>query len=114
MGKVTREAIEDAVNFIIYQMGTVPWEGRVVKVDTGGKIYINAGAEAGITVGMLFEVYKPDEELIDPETGLSLGREVTKIGIIQVTSVQDKFSIAAPVSGEGFARGDIIKYLGSQ
>ncbi len=114
LGKVTREAIKDAINFIVAQMETVPWEGRVVKADTLDKIYINAGADTGITVGMLLEVYKPGEELIDPETGLSLGSEETKVGVIQVNSVQDKFSIAVAVSGEAFSREDIVRYLGSQ
>jgi hypothetical protein len=43
-------------------------------------------------------VLKKGEELIDPETGISLGGSTTSIGEIEVSQVQEKFSIARPVS----------------
>ena len=38
------------------------------------------------------------EELIDPETGISLGGTESVLGTIEVTQVQEKFSIARPVA----------------
>ena len=49
------------------------------------------------------------EELIDPETGISLGGSETVLGEIEVTQVQEKFSIARPVSlGTTPNRGDKV------
>ncbi|MBT8097212.1 MAG: hypothetical protein KJO19_09255, partial [Woeseia sp.] len=46
------------------------------------------------------------EELIDPETGISLGGAETVLGTIRVSQVQEKFSIAEPVAlGKTPARG---------
>lgn len=54
-------------------------------------------------------VYEKGEELIDPQTGLSLGAEEEELGVIEVTSVKEKYSIAQSLKGYGFSRGDIIR-----
>jgi len=41
------------------------------------------------------------EAVIDPDTGISLGGSMTTIGEIQITQVQEKFSIASPTSMRG-------------
>lgn len=41
------------------------------------------------------------EELLDPETGLSLGSMDTELGSVRVTVVQEQFSIAETVSMSG-------------
>ncbi len=109
LGKATQAAINKAVYFVIMRMQDVPWEGRIVKAK-GPVIYLNCGINSGIKVGDSFDVYKKGEELIDPETGISLGSEVSKIGRVQVVETQDKFSKATIVSGTGFKRGDIIRF----
>ncbi len=110
IGKACREAIEEAVNFICARMEKVPWQGRVVLVK-GKKVYINAGGNSNVRSEDEFVVYKSGEELIDPETGLNLGTETTRIGQIKVTAAQDKFSICDVVRGKGFGRGDIIRAI---
>ena len=84
------------------------WQGRVVKVD-GNRIYINAGSSMNIGNDMVFTVYSKGEELIDPDTGLSLGSALSRSGTIRVTQVAEKFSIGQVIEGSGFRRGDIIK-----
>jgi curli biogenesis system outer membrane secretion channel CsgG len=109
LGEASRKAIQDAVNFIIKNMEDVPWQGRVVSVqDT--KVYINAGQDTGIKGGDCLEVYKRGEELVDPDTGMSLGYQISKIGYAQISSIEDKFSIAHVVKGSG-GKGDIVKLL---
>lgn len=108
IGKAVRECIQEAVNYIVARMETVPWQGRVVTVKED-KIYINAGTNTNINVGDVFTVYRPGEELIDPETGLSLGSEETKIGTIKVEKVEEKFSIATAVNGSGFKAKDFVR-----
>ncbi|MEW5767856.1 MAG: CsgG/HfaB family protein [bacterium] len=111
LGEATRQAIEDMVAFVVDKMELRPWEGRIIKAE-GEKVYINAGEESGIKVGHLFDCYQVGEELIDPETGLSLGTEEEKRGQLQAVTVQEKYAIAKPVKGSGFKRGDIVRFTG--
>jgi len=110
LGEASRRAINDAVNFIISQMKAVPWQGRVVSVQ-GANIYLNAGQGSGIKTGDVMEVYKRGEELVDPETGMSLGYQISKIGYAQIVRIEEKFSIASVVKGSGGSKGDIVKLL---
>ena len=49
------------------------------------------------------------EELIDPETGISLGSSDSEVGSVRVNQVQEKFSIADVVSMNGTVkRGDKV------
>ena len=63
LGQASREAIDQAVAFIIRAMEPVQWTGNVVQVD-GDQVYINAGSNAGIRVGDVFVVSKVVRELI--------------------------------------------------
>ncbi len=109
MDTAVRAAITQAVAFIIMELDRVPWEGRIAMVKEG-MIYINVGRTAGIKVGDKFGVYKEGEEIVDPDSGFTLGAEATKIGTVEVLNVQEKFSKATPISGAGFETNNIIKY----
>ena len=109
IGKATQKAIDKAVYFVAMKMRDVEWEGRIIKASKG-EVYINAGATSGIKVGDTFSVYRPGEELIDPQTGLSLGCEITKIGRVTVTTAAEKFSKASVGLGSGFKTNDIVKF----
>jgi curli biogenesis system outer membrane secretion channel CsgG len=112
VGKATRDAIESIMKLLEKQsIAPGKFEGKVIKV-AGGQVYINRGAQAGVNNGDVFVIYAKGEELIDPDTGLSLGSEDTKIGKIKVTnnSVGDgKASICVVVQGSGFARGNLVR-----
>ena len=110
LGTACQMAIDKAVYFIANRMAHVQWQGRVVTVK-GDQVYVNSGANGGMQVGFMLDVYKPGEELIDPDTGINLGSEMTKIGRIQIIQVNDKFSIATSVGGGGFDRNDILKFV---
>ncbi len=109
-GKAAREAIDELVEGITETMKEVPWTGRVVKADDPNKIYLNGGSNAGIDTGMVFNVYRMGEELIDPATGISLGAEEELVGSMRVTDVKEKYSICSAVDGSGFAAGDMVRY----
>jgi len=110
LGEASRKAIQDAVNFIIEDMKAVPWQGRVVSVK-GANVFINAGQNSGIKIGDVMEVYDRGEELIDPDTGTSLGYQISKIGYAQISQIEEKFSIAKVIRGSGGSKGDIVKLL---
>ncbi|MFQ5869260.1 MAG: CsgG/HfaB family protein, partial [Candidatus Zixiibacteriota bacterium] len=93
VGKATRACVQEIVGKIDAQMGRVPWYGKIIK-ESGGIVYINRGVASGLQVGNVLEAYSPGEELIDPETGISLGSEESKIGRVQIIDVQQRFSKA--------------------
>ncbi len=93
LGKATQMAIDRAVVYISDRLAKLPWQGSVVLVKDGD-VYINAGSDAGISSGMKFAIYQKGESLIDPETGIELGSEKTKIAEVSVYETQPKFSKA--------------------
>lgn len=97
LGKATQIAIDRTVEYISQRLAMIPWQGRVVTVKDG-LVYINAGADTGILNGETFIVCRKGDALIDPETGLELGAEKTKIGDIIISEVQPKFSKAKILS----------------
>ena len=108
IGQAVIAGINQAVFELIKQVGARPAEGSIVKADAS-QIYVNLGQDA-VAVGDRLQVLKKGEELIDPETGISLGGSTTVVGEIEVSQVQEKFSIARPVSLNGTAdRGDKVK-----
>lgn len=111
VGKATRKAVDGVIEKIDSHAGEVQWQGSVVKTDAT-EVIINAGSIAGITIGDVLTIYSKGEALVDPETGLDLGSEETKIGTIRVVAdmAQGKASRCAVISGSGGKRGDIVRY----
>jgi hypothetical protein len=93
LGIASREAINECVEFISESMSGLPWEGKIIKA-SGTTIYMKPGSKGGVQPGMVFSIYRAGEELIDPDTGLSLGSEESKIGV---------------KSGTGFQAGDLVR-----
>jgi len=110
VGKATRAAIDSAIVKITAQMENVAWSGSIIKCD-GTSAIINAGSATGISVGSVLEVYHKGEELIDPETGLNLGSEETKVGVIEVVSdiADGKASKCKILEGSCGSRGSIVR-----
>jgi curli biogenesis system outer membrane secretion channel CsgG len=111
LGQASREAIRDAVAAIVDGVKKVPWSGRVVDV-RDASIYVNAGSEAGVQAGTTLDVFAQGEALIDPETGIQLGTPDRKVGTIRITQLEEKYSVALVVSGDGFARGHLLRLAG--
>ncbi|TAN40087.1 MAG: hypothetical protein EPN25_08865 [Nitrospirae bacterium] len=109
IGQATRQAIEDAVKFIVDTMETVPFTAKVVKIE-GKKIYINIGSNMNVRSGTKMYAYALGDDLVDPDTGLRLGADEKLLGTVEVRDVQSKFSIGYMVSGNGpLKRGDVLK-----
>jgi curli biogenesis system outer membrane secretion channel CsgG len=110
LGQATRAAMQDALQFIMATAfkAVIP-SFSIVKVE-GGTAYINAGANSNVRVGDIFMVYAKGEDLVDPDTGLKLGSDERMVGSIQITNVQEKFSIGTIRGGAGaLKRGDLVK-----
>lgn len=107
LGKATQIAIDNAVVKIAEKLEKIPFEGRIIKSENG-VIYTNIGHRNGADVGSVFSVYSLGEEVVDPETGESLGSERTKAGSIKITSLEEKFSKAAADAGGNFQAGMVL------
>jgi curli biogenesis system outer membrane secretion channel CsgG len=110
LGKASRKAINECVEYITDGMKDIPWEGKVILVNDNF-IYLKPGSKGGVEAGMEFAIYRPGQALIDPDTGLSLGSEEKKIGTIQI--VEDvpggKACKAIAKTGSGFDKGDVVR-----
>lgn len=108
IGKATRGAVDDATAKIVKELGG-SWKGAVVKVSEDGTVTINGGENAGVKVNDIFKVIRKGEEMVDPETGESLGSEDEVIGEIKITEVKPKYANAKVVKGSGIAKSDTIE-----
>jgi curli biogenesis system outer membrane secretion channel CsgG len=96
IGQAVIAGVNQGVFDLIKQIGAQSAAGSVVKADAS-QIYVNLGKDS-VAAGEILEVREMGEELIDPETGISLGGSESVLGTVEVTQVQDKFSIARPVN----------------
>ena len=84
---------------LVKQIGAEPASGSVVRAEAG-RVWTNLGRGV-VAVGDELRIVAKGEELIDPETGLSLGSMETDLGSVRVTDVHEQFSIAETVSMSG-------------
>ncbi|HHL71793.1 MAG TPA: hypothetical protein ENJ29_04700 [Bacteroidetes bacterium] len=111
IGKATRDAIKEIVKLLDKTARNLKWQGKVVKA-TATSVIINAGSAQGVKAGDKFVILRAGEELIDPDTGLSLGSTEEEIGVIQVVNAglgNGRASQCKIISGRGFQRGDIVR-----
>jgi curli biogenesis system outer membrane secretion channel CsgG len=111
VGKAVRDAVNEVVALINQNAKKIPWQAKVITVKNG-LVFINAGSNSGVNAGDTFVIYRKGEELIDPDTGLSLGSIDTKIGEIKVINAEigeGKASQCSILSGSGFQKGDFVR-----
>ena len=107
IGQAVIAGANKGVYELIKEIGARPASGSVVRAE-GGRIWTNLGRSA-VALGDVLEVISKGEELIDPETGISLGSMDTSLGTARVAQVEDRFSIAETISIAGEVnRGDRI------
>lgn len=77
------------------ETGSIEWDGTAVVAQVADhyNLVINKGYQHGVQIGMRFLIYSVSEtEIMDPETGVSLGNlEIVK-GTGTVTHAQEKMS----------------------
>ena len=79
---------------------------RIVSLDEG-KIMINAGRDAGLRPGVVFEVFCADE-CVTAFTGQTYTLPSQKVGEIRIVSLKTRRALTEPVNGEGFEVGQIV------
>jgi len=111
MGHAARVAVGKALDIILANTSAIKWTGRIIKRNDK-EVYLNSGSNNGMTVGASFTVFSKGEDLIDPDTGLSLGSQEQQTGKITVTEIKDKYSIAKIISEDPkltIKAGDIVR-----
>jgi hypothetical protein len=104
MTLVARSMAEKVANHVV----DVIFPAKIlVKRDT--EVTINRGDGAGVAVGDTFNVYALGDEMFDPDTKASLGREEVKVGQVKITEVDPKFSKAQILSDTGIANGAVLR-----
>ncbi len=107
IGQAVIAGVNKGVYELVKEIGARPAEGSIVKSE-GNRVWINIGDDA-LDVGDRLTIMRKGEELIDPETGISLGSSDTALGDVEVIQVAEKFSIAQSVSMSSKpARGDKV------
>lgn len=96
--------------FMMTVLHPLPLEAEVISVNADNmEVIINVGHVDGIDFGDLFNVYSVTLQYKDPFTEMGLGSRFTRRGVIRVKDVQEGFSIAAIIAGEGFTMGELVR-----
>ncbi|MCC6683390.1 MAG: hypothetical protein IT445_21040 [Phycisphaeraceae bacterium] len=78
---------------------------------TGQQVTINRGDGTDIAAGQTWAVYALGEEMLDPDTGISLGREEVQVGKVKITDVQPLFSRGQVLEDLGVDKGQVLRML---
>jgi curli biogenesis system outer membrane secretion channel CsgG len=110
LNKAKARAISNCVAYISEAMQNVRWSGKVILTKPDGFIFIKPGLNAGVQIGTEFIVFGTGQEIIDPDTGISLGSDEIETGKIKVSSyIGDGQACKAKIVSGKAKKGDIIR-----
>jgi curli biogenesis system outer membrane secretion channel CsgG len=78
-GYAFRSAIVRIMENLVGELGKMSWSCRIAKV-ANNKIYLNAGLKSNLALNTDLEFYNLGEAIIDPTSGMELGREESLVG----------------------------------
>ena len=107
IGKAVRKTIESVSRPLIEMAEKFAWSARIMRVD-GNKLWLNSGKVDEEREGRTFGIFRKGEDLVDPETGISLGSSDSKVGTGRITKVEEKYSIAE-TDAKGVTKDDYVK-----
>jgi curli biogenesis system outer membrane secretion channel CsgG len=106
-----RDAFAKVLEKMINKLNAQPYQSRIMLIE-GPTVIIRAGEKSKLAPGTKLGVYRAGQDLIDPETGRSIGKREKLIGEITLMSHQnDRISEAKITSGTGFQIGDIVRVM---
>ncbi len=105
-------ALTACLNKAVYNLATgielKPWRGAVVDI-IGDSVILDGGENRGVTKGQVFQAVRKGKEMIDPESGKSLGFRQHVIGSLRVTDVDSLMATAVITEGGKELRiGDVL------
>lgn len=105
---ILRELTKELAEKTAQHVADVIYPARVV-AKTDKTVTISRGEGSGIAVGQMWEVFALGEEMKDPDTGASLGREELSVGKVRVTRVTAKTSQATVLEDTGIDRNALVR-----
>ena len=106
-----RDAFSKVLEKMVNKLNSLPYQSKIMLVE-GPTVIIRAGEKSKLAAGAKLGVYRAGQDLIDPETGRSMGKREKLIGEITLMSHQnDRISEAKITSGTGFVAGDIVRAM---
>ncbi|MEE9258859.1 MAG: hypothetical protein V3U37_04905 [Nitrospinaceae bacterium] len=111
LGLALQKFERDSSSFIYQNLKVLPLEGEIIFLDEKqGEVVINLGRENGVRVRDSFAIFSIDLRYSDPLSKTDLGDRLTRLGMIKVREVQDRFSRAEIVAGKDFSLGDLVRF----
>lgn len=110
IGPVLNDAIRIAAEKVTQALLELAFPIRIVHVGVDS-VMINVAKEQ-TQDGAIYEVFRPGEEMIDPDTGESLGSSEEFVGLIKVIRVKPKVAEAEPIGNlriEQLEKGMIVR-----
>lgn len=101
LGKATADRVANRVVEVLYPARIV---GKTAQI-----VAFNRGDGFGIEPGDVWAVFAEGEEMIDPDTGESLGSMEAEVGQIEVTEVLARISRARIVEDYGIETSQIVR-----
>ena len=102
--KLTRAMAEKIAQRVV----DIGYPARIVG-KTNKIVTINRGDASGIAVGQLWEVFALGADMIDPDTGKSLGKEEMSVGKVRVTRVTPSSAQAEIVEDTGVDKLAVVR-----
>lgn len=96
---VLDQTLEKAAGTLANMLSDTVFPIQVITVK-GKQLWINRGNDSGMKMGEVFDVFEPGEELVDPQTGESLGTTEMEIGQAKVTRINPKVTVVEMIKGE--------------
>lgn len=104
--KVYNEVMHEAVDQVVEKLMEHAYPLYVVGA-SNGRVYINLPEERSrekMAAGRRFEIVRMGEEIIDPDSGDTLGAEEERVMVVALETIRPKFAIAVPVpNGKRFS-----------
>ncbi len=94
-GAHMQEALDVLVSELTHLLLDEIFPMKVVLVNES-QVYINQGANNGVSLDDTYDVFRTGVTLVDPDTGITLGTEEFFVGSLKVIRVDAKMSIAVP------------------
>lgn len=102
--KIAQEMGEKVANRVV----DVVYPAKIINV-TGKQATINRGDGTGIEKNQLWDIYALGTEMIDPDTGESLGSSEIKVGTVKINQVNPKFSSGMIIEDFGVVNGSVVR-----
>jgi hypothetical protein len=103
-----RGVSEEMAAKIALRVSDVIFPVRVIsRIDN--QVTINRGENTNVAVGQIWNVFAQGKDLVDPDTGVILGKEEMLVGRVKINQVNPKTSIADIVEDKGIDRLAILR-----